>query len=62
MTAAGQSPARLAATWFLGCVFAALVVFAALRGAGRIAIPLGLAVLAGYGLLRVLRSVRAPLP
>lgn len=62
MTAGDPAPQRLAAGWFLGFVFAALVLFAALRGAGRIAIPVGLAVLAGYGVVRALRRVRAPLP
>jgi hypothetical protein len=53
---------RIAGAWFLGFVFVAFVLLAALRGAGRIAIPLMLAVLAGYAVVRFLRKVREPLP
>jgi hypothetical protein len=53
---------RIAAAWFLGVLFVAFVVFATLRGAGRVAIPLLLAVLAGYAVVRFLRKVREPLP
>jgi predicted PurR-regulated permease PerM len=53
---------RIAAAWVLGVLFLAFVVFAALRGAGRIAIPLLLAVLVGYAVVRFVRKVREPLP
>jgi hypothetical protein len=55
--AAGQ---RIAAGWFLGIVAVAILVFAWLRGAGRIAIPVGLALLAAYGVARFVRLLRAP--
>lgn len=51
---------RIAAGWFLGILFAAVMVFAWLRGAGRIAIPLGLALLAAYAVTRFVRLLRAP--
>jgi hypothetical protein len=56
------SAQRVAAAWLLGVLFLAFTVFAAMRGAGRVAIPLLLAVLAGYAVVRVVRKVREPLP
>lgn len=53
---------RIAAAWFLGLLFVAFVVFATMRGAGRVAIPLLLAVLAGYAVVRFVRKIREPLP
>ncbi len=55
-----KRPQRLAAGYFLGCVFFAFVVFAWLRGAGRLMIPLLLAGLVGYGIVRFVRKVREP--
>lgn len=57
-----RSGQRLAAGWFLGFVFVAFVVFAWLRGAGRLLIPLLLIGAVGYGIARFLRKVREPLP
>ncbi len=55
-------PQRMAAAWFLGIVLVGLFVFAWLRGAGRILLPvllfLGIAVI----VVRVIRSVMRPLP
>jgi hypothetical protein len=53
---------RLAAGWFLGAVFAAFVVFAWLRGLGRFLIPALLLAACGYGVMRVVRKIREPLP
>ena len=55
-------PHRVAAGWLLGLLLLAFLVFAALRGAGRIAIPMLLLGLAGYALVRFVRKVREPLP
>jgi predicted PurR-regulated permease PerM len=53
---------RIAAAWLLGVLFLAFAVLAAMRGAGRVVIPLLLAVLAGYAAVRFVRKVREPLP
>ena len=59
MSARGQ---RLAAGWFLGAVFFAFVAFAWLRGLGRFLIPALLLAAFGYGVMRVVRKIREPLP
>lgn len=51
---------RIAAGWFLGFFFVVLAVFAWLRGAGRLLIPVGLALLVAYGIARFVRLLRAP--
>ena len=51
---------RMAAGYFLGFVFVAFCVFAWLRGAGRLLIPVLLIALLGYGLARFVRKVREP--
>ena len=53
-------PSRIAAGWFLGSFVAALLVFAWLRGAARVAIPLAIAALVVVGIGRFLRMLRAP--
>lgn len=60
--ASRPDPQRVAGAWLLGLLLLAFLVFAALRGAGRIVIPLLLLGLAGYALVRFLRKVREPLP
>lgn len=65
MSTNAQRPARsaaqrIAAGWFLGFFLVAALIVAWLRGAGRIAIPLGLALLVAYGVTRFVRLLRAP--
>jgi len=55
-------PRRIGAAWFLGMVAAAFVVFAWMRGAGRIVIPLLLAFGTALLVARALRAVLRPLP
>ena len=55
-------PQRLAATWFLGLLFAAAFVFAWMRGAGRILLPVLIALAVGVVIVRVIRAVMRPLP
>lgn len=52
----------MAAGYFLGFAFVALIVFAWLRGAGRFLAPLLLLGLAAYGVAWFVRKVREPLP
>lgn len=54
--------ARLAAGYFLGLAVVALVIFLWLRGAGRLLIPMLLLVAVGYGVVRIGRKIREPLP
>lgn len=58
MTAARSS--RLGSAWFLGAVFCAFLVFAWLRGAGRLLIPLLLLGGLAWFVHRLVRAVRAP--
>lgn len=51
---------RLAATWFLGCVAFAVVVFLWLRGAGRLLVPLLLIGGVAYAVNWFVRKVREP--
>ena len=55
-------PQRLAAGYFLGFVVAVFLVFAWLRGAGRLLIPLLLGGLVVVVITRVVRKIREPLP
>lgn len=55
-------PRRIAAAWFLGAVFAALFVFAWLRGAGRVVLPLLLVAAIATVVVRAVRAVMRPLP
>jgi len=55
-------PQRLAAAWFLGIVGVAFVVFAWMRGAGRILLPVLLLLGAAVIVVRVIRAVTRPLP
>jgi len=57
----GVAPQRVAAGWFLGFVLLALIVFACLRGAGRIVVPMLLIGFAAYALHRFVRKVREPI-
>jgi hypothetical protein len=52
----------MAAAWFLGAMLTVFVVFAWLRGLGRIVIPLLVLGAIGYAVARFLRKVREPLP
>jgi hypothetical protein len=54
---AGQ---RLAAGYVLACLAVVLFVLLLLRGAGRIAVPVALAVVVGLLVRRVWRRLRAP--
>jgi hypothetical protein len=51
---------RMAAGWFLGCVLFAAVVFAWLRGAGRVLVPLLLVGGLVYAAHWFVRKVREP--
>lgn len=55
-------PRRTAAAWFLGAVFVALFVFAWLRGAGRVVLPLLLVGAIATVIVRAVRAVMRPLP
>lgn len=55
-------PQRLAAAWFLGIALVGLLVFAWLRGAGRILLPVLLAGALALLLVRALRAIVRPLP
>ncbi len=55
-------PRRVGAAWFLGMVAVAFAVFACMRGAGRIVIPLLLAFGVALLVARALRAVTRPLP
>ncbi|MBL9076163.1 MAG: hypothetical protein JNL08_01585 [Planctomycetes bacterium] len=55
-----RRPQRVAAGWFLGVMVVALVIVAWLRGAGRFVVPLLLAALAGWALVRLVRAIRRP--
>lgn len=55
-----ERPQRMAAGWFLGFVLVALLGFAWLRGAGRLALPLLGLGLAAYAIARFLRKLREP--
>jgi len=60
VTAAPPTPQRMAATWFLGLLIVAVIIFAWMRGLGRIVVPLlaiGGAVLV---LSRAVKALRAP--
>lgn len=56
------SPQRLGAAWFLGFALLGLLIFAVLRGAGRVVLPLLLAVGVGVLIARAVRSATRPLP
>lgn len=53
-------PGRTAAGWFLGLAGIALFVLLWLRGVGRLLVPVLLAVLAGYAVVRVVRVILRP--
>lgn len=55
-------PPRMAAVWFLGIVFGALFLFAWLRGAGRVLLPVLLMLGIAVVVVRVIRAVLRPLP
>jgi len=55
-------PQRVAATWFLGAIGVAVLVMLWLRGAGRIVVPLVLALVLGSVVVRAVRAVLRPLP
>lgn len=57
---APRRPQRIAAAWFLGVMLVALVIVAWLRGAGRFVVPLVLAGLVGYAIVRFVRAVLRP--
>lgn len=59
---ARAQPKRLAAAWFLGIVFVALFLFAWLRGAGRVLLPVLLLLGVAVIVVRVIRAVLRPLP
>lgn len=52
----------MAAAWFLGIVFGALFLFAWLRGAGRVLLPVLLMIGIAVVVVRVIRAVLRPLP
>lgn len=54
------SPQRIGAAWFLGCALLGLLIFAVLRGAGRLVLPALLAIGAGVLVVRAVRSVTGP--
>lgn len=62
MTPAAPPPQRLAAAWFLGVMAIALVIVAWLRGAGRVVLPVLLAGLVAFAVVRLVRAVLRPLP
>ncbi len=59
MTEGSPKPQRIAATWYLGAVFAVLLLLVVLRGAGR---PLLLAGLVVFAVVKIVRAVLRPLP
>ena len=62
MTPPVVAPQRLAAGYFLGACLLGLMVFAWMRGAGRLVLPVLLAVGVGVVIVRVVRAVTRPLP
>lgn len=60
MTAVSPEPARTAAAWFLGLAAAAFFVLLWLRGAGRLLLPLLLALAAGALVVKFVRAVMRP--
>ena len=62
MNAPPPRPPRLAAAYYLAFATVALIVLAIARGAGRIVIPLLLALALGALLVRVVRALLRPPP
>jgi hypothetical protein len=61
VTAAKQpAPRRMAAAWFLGLLTVAVVVFAWMRGMGRVVVPLLAIVGVVLVLSRAVKALRAP--
>jgi uncharacterized membrane protein YkgB len=59
---AATPPPRIAAGYFLGACLLALFVFAWMRGAGRLILPLLLLLAAAVVIVRIVRAVKKPLP